>query len=153
MKTIALSKGFSTIVDDEDFDFLNQFKWSYHHSGYAVRMEVVKGFKRKTLLMHRVINKTPEGLFTDHVNGNGLDNRKCNLRNATPTQNQRNKSICKNNTSGFKGVSWHKNRNKWSCTIRIGVKKIYLGYFNTKEDAAEAYNLAAEKYHGEFRRK
>jgi hypothetical protein len=90
--------------------------------------------------------------FIDHINGVKNDNRISNLRLATPSQNLQNRGRPKNNTSGRKGVSWIKFYSKWQATIRVGKKNIYLGRFSCIEKAADAYNAAALKYHGEFAR-
>ena len=102
--------------------------------------------------MHRVILKTPKGMDTDHRNGDGLDNRRCNLRICTKSQNSINRKMQSNNTSGYRGVYWHKRDKKWLAHIKIDGKKINFGYCSTKEQAAEAYNEAAKKHYGEFAR-
>lgn len=86
----------------------------------------------------------------DHINGNGLDNRRGNLRLATGSQNQANRPTTKNNTSGYKGVSWHKKSKKWSARIRVHGKRISLGHYHTPEEAHKVYCAAADKYFGEF---
>lgn len=106
--------------------------------------------QRGTIFMHRVILNTPLGYETDHSNGDGLDNRKENLRIATASQNKWNRNKYKNNTSGYKGVSWEKDRGRWRAYIILKTERIHLGYFNDKHEAARAYNAAAIKYHGEF---
>ena len=100
-KRILLTKNKVAIVDDEDYEWLNQWKWKYHKDNYGYR--TVK--YNKSIFMHRIINKTPDGLFTDHINREGLDNRKCNLRTVTRNQNIFNSKPRKNNTSGYKGVT------------------------------------------------
>lgn len=150
MKVIELTKGQAAIVDDEDFEYLAQYRWRFNN-GYAVRRESCSGGKNgKTIQMHRVVNKTPEGFHTDHINGNKLDNRKSNLRTATNVQNSRNVGKHKNNTSGFKGVSFCPRDNKWIAMIRILGKKKNLGRFPTKEIAKSAYDECALRHHGEF---
>lgn len=151
MKKIALSlqgknKGkYHVLVDDEDFDCFNKFRWAYHQ-GYAVR----RG-KRKLIIMHREIMNPLSTLEIDHINGNKLDNRRVNLRMATRSENSINKTKQINNTSGYKGVSWNKTLGYWHAYIKINKKRIHLGWFKTKEKAAEAYNKATVRYHGEFR--
>jgi hypothetical protein len=86
----------------------------------------------------------------DHINGIRDDNRFCNLREATGTENQGNKKLNKNNTSGYRGVSWNKNSKKWESRLKVNDKRIYLGSFNSKKEAALAYNRAALEYFGEF---
>ena len=153
MKEIQLTQGKVAIVDDEDFEYLNQFKWcAAKLSGifYAVR-NAPKDGKRYQQLMHRVINKTPDSKQTDHINGNGLDNRKSNLRTATTRQNKQNCASQKNTTSKHKGISWQASRNKWFVQIRIDTgKDVFLGRYSDETEAAKAYNIAAAKYFGEF---
>lgn len=142
MKEIKLTKGKVAIVDDEDFESLSQFKW--HCSvGYAMRREYPS---RKILLMHRVILNPPEGKEPDHINGDRLDNRRCNLRISTRSENNLNKNVQKNSSSGFKGVSWKKGRSKW----RAYMGGAHIGHFNTKEEAAKAYDKKALEVFGEF---
>lgn len=110
MKEIPLTKGYKTIVDDEDYDFLMRWRWHavIAHSVYAERCERPRGGKIKHIMMHRVINNTPDGMETDHINGNGLDNRRSNLRSVTKNQNQWNRKPNKKghqNIRGFLGTS------------------------------------------------
>lgn len=150
MKIIQLSKQgknkgkFSAIVDDDDFEEINKFRWSYTR-GYAIRRA-----GRLCLLMHRQIMETPEGLETDHINGHKLDNRRTNLRVVNHTENNRYRPIQKNNTSGYKGVAWNRTLKYWVAYIKVDQKRLHLGYFNNKEEAAIAYNKSAKKYHGKF---
>lgn len=142
MKEIILSKGKVALVDDEDFEKINKYKW-YFSIGYAIRNK-----NGSTLKMHRVILNAPAGMDVDHKNGNGLDNQKKNIRICTHSQNLFNQGKYKNNTSGLKGVSIH--RKKWIAKISVNSKRIELGYFKTKELAYQAYCSASIKYHGEF---
>mgnify|MGYP001587102236 CR=1 FL=1 len=124
MKPIKLTQGKYAIVDDEDFEWLNQWKWCVNHD-YAVRT-VEKG---KMIWMHKIINKTPTGYLTDHINRNKLDNRKENLRTVTSSQNKINVGLRKDNTSGYAGISWHKKIKKFYVRIKINQKNIDLGYY------------------------
>src|SRR4030065_939634 len=106
MKEIKLTKGKVAIVDDEDYDWLMQWKWRINSIGYAMRT-VKKNGKARKIFMHRVILNTPSDMCSDHANHNRLDNRRCNLRICTKQQNQANAPAPKNNRSGGKGVSWN----------------------------------------------
>ncbi len=148
-KQIKLTKGKITKVDLNDFKYLNTIKWHYNH-GYVSRTIRLKNNKFKKQLMHRVIMKAPKSLQVDHINGNTLDNRRINLRLCTKSQNMRNQRISKNNTSGYKGVSWNKRAKKWVSYIRFNSKQYFLGNFKNIKKAARAYNVASKKYHKEF---
>lgn len=155
VKYIKLSQGKEAIVDDEEYDKLNKYKWYYSH-GYAVRNVRVDENKRKSVRMHRVIADTPKDKFTDHINGNKLDNRKSNLRNVNNAQNTKNAEKRASATSKYKGVFYFKRRNdvhgKWAARIQNDGKSIRLGYFDSEISAALAYNDAAIKYHKEYAR-
>lgn len=153
MKLICLTQNKFTQVDDEDYDFLNQFKWCAikHRSGkyYAVRGGWIDG-KMKLIYMHRVIMNTPEWMLVDHIYHNGLDNRKSELRNCTHTQNQMNRRKQKNCSSKYFGVCWYKINKEWGARIKINGKQKHIGFFKTEVEAAKAYNIFAKKYLGEF---
>lgn len=143
MKTISVGKGRVSIVDDEDFERVSQFNW-------VARKIQGKFYVMKMLWLHRVIMNAPDGVLVDHINGNPLDNRRSNLRLCTHKENMRNRGKSKNNTSGFKGVSWNNQSNKWQAQIAVNKKTIPLGMFVEKEDAARAYDKAARELHGKF---
>lgn len=148
MRKIRLTKGQYAIVDDEDYCWLNQWKWYCAH-GYAVRTIYDFG-KPYQLRMHRLLIDIPRGRDTDHINGNPLDNRRCNLRSATRSQNVSNAFSLKQNNSGYKGVSWKKANKKWCAQIRFNNKVYHIGLFVKIEDAAKAYNETAEKFFGQY---
>lgn len=150
MKQISLTKGQHALVDDEDHDFLMQWKWYAqvaHCGGYYAARRDETG---RLLYMHRQINHTPTGMVTDHIDGNGLNNTRTNLRTTTQLQNLMNRSPQRGGTSSFKGA-W-RDRKKWRSAIRLNGKLKYLGSFETEQEAAEAYALAAKEHFGEFHR-
>jgi hypothetical protein len=140
-KIIPLTKGKYTIVDDKDFEWLNKFKWHFGSHGY-----VVTTVNYRKVLMHRLINKTPENFETDHINRDKLDNRRSNLRTVTQSQNGFNRGPQKNNKSGIKGISWEKDRNKWSAELTINQKRVYRQRFNSLQEAISGRQEAEEKY-------
>lgn len=153
-KEIPLTRGQVAIVDDDDYDYLMQWKWyaeynsTYGHY-YATRTRKVSEKPgSKSIRMHRAIVNCPDNLEVDHANHNTLDNRKSNLRVVTKSENLRNRNVQSNNTSGYKGVIFHAGR--YRATIKVNRKNINLGRFDTIEEAAEAYKRAALRYHGEF---
>lgn len=158
-KEIQLTQGKVAIVDDDDFELLNKWKWCFHkrenrNTGYAVRNERSADGKDRTVPMHRSImnlhfSDTKE---VDHRNGNGCDNQRKNLRVCSRQENQCNGVLPVNNKSGFRGVFWVKENLKWRAKISYRNRTIYLGSFSDKALAAHAYNEAARKYHGEFAR-
>lgn len=149
MKEIKLNKGFITQVDDEDFDYLNQWRW--HYNKFSVKRTIRLGKTFKCIIMSRLLlNVNDSSLMIDHIDGNPLNNSKINLRICSHNDNIKNLSKHKDNTSGYKGVT--KRRNKWRARICVNRKHISLGCFLTKEEAARAYNEAAIIYFGEFAR-
>lgn len=146
MKEIILTKGFVAIVDDEDFEFLNEFKWTYN-IGYACTHK--KG-QKNYIYMHRLIMNAKKGFVVDHINHNSIDNRKENLRVCTHKDNIRNSKSTKNSTSKYLGVSWANRERRWRSVITVDSKQKYLGVYKTEEAASLAYNEASIKYFGEF---
>lgn len=145
MKRIKLSKGKFALVDNDDFDFLNQWKWYVSWNGYALRRECVNG-ETKYIRMHRQINSTPDGMVTDHINRNKLDNRRSNLRTASKSTNGFNTELRSTNKSGHKGVYWEKWSARWRAEIKVNYKKKSLGRYKSMNDAIVARKRAEFKY-------
>lgn len=147
---IPLSKGQFALIDYEDFELVSKYKWYAKKSKntyYAVCSV------DKYLKMHRLIlGLSDTSVFADHINGNGIDNRRSNLRSATPTQNSMNRSSAKNSSSKYKGVYWDEDRRKWASCMKSNGKTIYIGRFDNESEAALAYNKKATEVQGEFAR-
>lgn len=147
---IPLTEHYSVYVDIADAD-LALMHWSYKRGGYAY-----KGIDGKVQALHRIVlerimeRPLETGEQCDHKDGDSSNNRRDNLRLTNSTGNNRNARMRKDNTSGFKGI-W-KVGNRWRACIKVNGKKIYLGFFDTPEEAYKAYCDAAIKYHGEFAR-
>jgi hypothetical protein len=149
-RLIPLTQNLNAVVDAADYEWLSQWSWCASQSPwkklfYAVR-RVRKGENLTTASMHRLIF----GGTCDHINRNGLDNRRANLRAATPAQQMQNQSLRSSNTSGFRGVSWQSRVGKWRASVHQNGKPIYLGYFTDKEQAAKIRDEAAKALYGEF---
>ena len=156
MKEIAITRGRIVLVDDGDYERLIRRKWQYLAKrdsgiGYAIRTDKING-KKCGVLMHREILGLPIGREprVDHRDSNGLNNQKENLRIATQLENSRNRARGALNTSGYKGVCWHKRAKKWAVSIRYDGKRMHLGLFANKIAAAAVYDDAARKLFGEF---
>ena len=154
MKEIKLTKNKVALVDDQDFDFLNQWKWYAHESKgeFYARREKVKNGKRTVIYMHRFLMrlKDKDCKKVDHKNHNTLDNQKHNLRFSSHAQNMRNRRSAKNTSSKYLGVSWCNTYKKWKAAITHNYKLFKLGSFDSELDAAIAYNKKAIALHGEF---
>lgn len=150
MKTIKLTKGYEAIVDDELFDWLNQWKWNVRDCGVGRYAQRTRPSDHTNLQMHRVILGAKPGEIVDHINGNGLDNRRCNLRLCSQAENTRNRKKSQLSRSKFKGVLWSESHQKWRARIAAGNRRVHLGWFLTEIEAARAYNYAALRLHGQF---
>lgn len=148
MKLIPLTQGKFAMVDDADYDWLNHYKWYAHRrrkAFYAGRH--VQG---REVSMHQIVAAVMGIFRADHADRNGLNNQRHNLRPATGSQQGANRGLGMNNTSGFRGVSWWTTGKRWHAQICKDKKIRHLGYFNTAEEAARAYDSAASELHGEF---
>jgi hypothetical protein len=148
---VLLADGTEALIDAEDAELVGQYNWCFDGHYVKTNLPRVNG-KRRALQLHRLVMGEPEGKMIDHRDGDPRDNRKDLLRLATSAQNLANRGAQSNNTSGHKGVSWHRARKKWLAQIKHEGKNIHLGYFTGLEEAAQAYKEAALKYHGEFAR-
>ena len=149
---IPLSRGMFATVDVEDYPELNKYTWTVRKEGntyYANRTKRV-GDRRKQEIMHRKITNAPDGLVVDHINHDGLDNRKQNLRVCTRKQNSRNQLPYKNVTSKYKGVYWEKQSKCYRASVRKDGKLYNLGRFKDQKEAAKAYDERAVELFGEF---
>jgi len=152
MAEIVLTQGKVALVDDEDFSYLNQYKWyAVKAEGryYARRALPKVGEKQDHILMHQALLKCPKGKETDHVDGNGLNNKRGNIRPCNHHENLMNKKG-HGKTSIFKGVSKRKTLRRFRAQIELNGKSIHLGYFDTAIEAAIAYNETAKKLFGEY---
>jgi hypothetical protein len=156
VREIELTQGQKAMVDDADFEWLSQWKWCAWWSPstcsfYAVRRtHRSEGFPRRMIGMHRFILGARSGEQVDHDDHDTLNNQRYNISACTVSQNQANSRLRRDNTSGFKGVSWKRESRKWLATIMVKGKCIYLGLFNNPKDAADAYDDAARSHFGEF---
>lgn len=151
-RSVLISKDIFTLVDDDIFDWLNQWRW-HITNGYIIRKQYGKRGENKkpeNIYIHRLIMGTPNGYVTDHINGNKLDNQRDNLRIGTQSQNMMNRGKQKNNTSGYKGVHWNKQHQKWQAVVKFDGKQKHLGYFDNAFLASLAYIKGAKELYGEF---
>ena len=151
---IPLTNGHEAIIDASDVHLAEGWNWSAKvrpWTTYAGRTAYVSGAKVDVKLHRVILGVTPDQIV-DHKNGNGLDNRKNNLRPATAAQNAQNAAKRKDNSSGFKGVGFHKQVGLWEAYINAGGKRLHLGYHASPEQAHEAYVKASAAMHGAFGR-
>jgi hypothetical protein len=139
-------------IDDPDAEMLKPYRWYFkkdksQHIGYAVGHHVKTG---KIAYMHRLIMGAEKGMLVDHKNLDSLDNRRVNLRIATHSQSQHNKSAYRNNRSGFKGVTFDKATGKWMGSVNANRANVLKKRFSSKLDAAQACMLVSFLHHGEF---
>lgn len=145
MKKIELTKNKIALIDDDDYEIIKRHSWCYHTKGYAVTV-----INYKHTMMHNLIKPPPLGFINDHIDQDGLNNQKHNLRFLTKSQNLFNRPKNSNNTSGYKGVSWLEKNKKWVAHIRYQGRLKYLGSFVEKINAAIAYDKAASELIGPF---
>ena len=146
VRMIPLGDGGYAYVDAADYDWLNQWNWHLDH-GYAARYD-----KSKRILMHRLIMQPPEAMVVHHRDDSRTNNCRCNLCVCTPQENTRNKRRSSNSSSIFKGVTYCKEKRKWSAMCTYNGKAHRLGCFAVEVEAARAYDRAAAEWFGEFAR-
>lgn len=148
---VGLTRGLFAVIDAADLHLIAGYQWRVNASGSS-KMYAVAGQSPK-IIMHRLILGVTNGLFVDHINGDTLDNRRCNLRPATASQNRANAGKSKSSASSkYRGVSWKKRDRRWQAQIFHKGACHFLGYFLTEEEAARAYDAAFLNIHGEFAR-
>ena len=143
MKIITTFEGIDTVVDNETYKWAKEIVWRISSSGYV---SYRKGNER--IFLHRLVAKTQNDFITDHINGNKLDNLRSNLRVVTNQQNVFNNGIRNDNTSGYRGVWYRKDRGRWQAEIKADGKKYSLGCYNTAAEAAVVYNRKASELFG-----
>ena len=153
-------KGIAVQIDEQDLPLVQSHKWcilKHRYICYSEHTRTVKNGKitrkTKTFYLHREIIKTPKGMMTDHINGNRLDNRRCNLRTCSAAENSMNKGPMTNNTSGRTGVIYYANKaiNNYRAFIFFDCKYIHLGYYPTFEGAVAARMKAEDQYFKNFK--
>lgn len=148
---VDLTKGYVAMIDAADADLVLAFSWRAKVKDTTVyAMSQTARPDRSCVLMHRLVAGAATGDLVDHIDGNGLNNQRLNLRTASPSQNQQNQRLVARNSSGLKGASWQQGVDKWRAQIWRDGKRVHLGYFATAEDAHAAYLTAAQDAFGEF---
>lgn len=151
MELIPLSKNKSAIVDDEDYEYLSKYHWYCSSSGYANRHpKMVRGVRKGKIMMHREVMNTPDGMQTDHINGNKLDNRKSNLRIVNSAQNIWNSTLKSKGVTGIKNVSI--SNDGYQVRVMKNGKRYFLGVFKDLSKAVLVAEKARNKYYGEYAR-
>jgi hypothetical protein len=151
---ITLTKGYVAVIDAADAHLVAERAWQAKESlardGHVMTVYATSGME--TLRLHRAIIQAKPEETVDHIDGNGLNNRRSNLRICTKSENAQNRRTRRNTVSGVKGVVWHKRIKKWQASIMVGGKGVHLGYFQTVEAAAAAYAKASAERHKQFGR-
>jgi hypothetical protein len=153
VKEIELTQGYKALVDDEDYPKLSKYKWHVlkSHGNLYARTNVGKGLHRLLPLMHTLILNTPKGKVCDHIDGNGLNNTRNNLRICSTIENHWHQCHKKKESvSNYIGVYWYPRSSKWVTSIGVNGIRYFIGYYDREELAAHAYNIAAKYYFGAF---
>ena len=152
---VPLTKGLVAVVDIDDLSVVEGYNWFSKidkRCAYAMRKSVGLDGKRKTLLMHREIAYAPDSMEVDHIDSDGLNNRRINLRVATHEENTRNARVRLDNKSGVKGVHWSSRAQRWMASVRIDGRQVHIGTFRDLDAAVTARKSATDKAHGRFAR-
>lgn len=144
MKELILTNGEKVQLDDQDYDYYNQWSWFRSHTGLVYRHT-----RQGHIALHKLICPVSESMEVDHKDRNQLNCQRSNLRPATHSQNGANK-IAPPNTSGYRGVYWNRAKGRFHAQIKKNKQTIYLGLYQSPEEAARAYDKAAKKYFGDF---
>ena len=147
---VPLTRGLFALIDRDSVESVGQFNWYAQKT--ACGYYASRGLRTMTSYQVLPLHALLASLGADHINGNSLDNRKCNLRSATVSQNAKNRAKSRNSKSRFKGVSWSRRDSKWAAEIQVDKRRIWLGYFSDELEAAKSYDCAARQYHGDFAR-
>lgn len=146
---VSMNRGFTMLVDEADWQQIKDRRWTARTGGRGTPKYYAYNNVTKTYL-HTLLVQPSDGMLPDHINGDSLDNRRQNLREVTPSQNQWNRPKHGTSSSRFKGVSWRARDKRWRAAICVHGRSIWIGEFSDEEDAARAYDEAARTYHGEF---
>jgi len=149
---IPLTRGYEAIIDAADVPLVEGRSWYANVTPSAVYAQSRSPDGSRTAMMHREILSPQGGMVVDHADRNGLNNRRRNLRESTVSQNQHNRKLNSNSSSGFKGVFWQSSTKSWGARLRINGESIYLGVYKDPKDAAQAIMAEREARHGEYAR-
>lgn len=153
---VPLTRGLVSVIDASDVALVDGYNWSAKLDGravYGMRTEVIGNGKQRCILLHRaILGLTDPDIYADHIDMDGLNNRRSNLRECSIAENMRNRVALRTNSSGYKGVSWDAARQKWRALIKVSGSRKHLGYFDSAVLAHAAYCAAAVDLHGEFAR-
>lgn len=142
-------KTFEVIIDADRYDEVMQSRWYVVAGRKTLYVKATAG-KSSSYLHHLIIGKPSKGMVTDHINGNGLDNRACNLRHCTIAENGRNRGVQRDNKAGLKGVNYEKRCGKWRAQARVNRVRQVIGFYDTAQEAYKAYCDFAKANYGEF---
>ena len=153
---VPLNRGYVAVIDAEDVPLVAGYNWTVRTVRglcYAFRTDRSSGYRQRRIHLHRVIARTPKRMHVDHIDGDGLNNRRANLRNVTPAENSQNRNPVKTHGTGYTGVAQPRGYKKYIASITVQAVRHKLGTFDTPEDAAKAYQEASERLRGDLARR